>query len=120
MTIIARIRRIEAAMPKPVMGAILLRAPGTDATDEARTVFDNELYAALESGLCVVVHTAGPIPARRIPGVVYEEKHFNALLAMTALSPASDGHSPDRLSQLIAEISKSGSSLPVVREVCDG
>lgn len=119
MNIISRIRRIEAALPKPVMGAILLREPGPDATDEAREVFDNEISDAIASGYHVVVQTAGPIPAQRIHGVAYEAEQFNALLAKMALSPASDGHSPDRLSQVIAEISKSGSTLPVVREVCD-
>ena len=120
MNIIARIRRIEAAMPKPVMGAILLREPGTDATDEAREVFEKEVSEAIGSGYRVVALTAGPLPIRRIAGVVYEAEHFNALLATMALSPANDGHSPNRLSQLIAEICTSGSSLPVVREVCDG
>ena len=100
-------------MQQSVVGAVLLREPSPDDGNEMREQFDTELTKAIEAGLQVVVHAASKERNRRIPGVIYEANALNALLALASHNPATDGHSPDKLSQILSEAQ--GTSFPVVR-----
>lgn len=111
MTIIARIRRIEAAI-QPAHGAIVLHEPAPDSTAEACAAFDHELSSALESGATVIVRRNGTNRLRR-PGVTYVDNDLDALLHRLAATPSSTHK--NALAELIASIQ--GTALPVVREV---
>lgn len=111
MNIIARIRRIEAAI-QPAHGAIVLHEPAPDASAEAREAFEHELTSALESGATVIVRRNGTDRLRR-PGVTYVDNDLDALLHKLAATPSSTHK--DALSELIASLQ--GTTLPVVREV---
>ncbi len=118
MTMLHRIKEIEATIQQLATGAKLLHEPAEDAGKEAREAFDNELAKAVEAGHQVVVHTFGKYPYLRIAGVIYESDKFNALTALLAHTPATDGRSKNKLCQIIAEAQ--GTTLPVVCEVRDG
>lgn len=115
MTMLHRIKKIEATIQQSATGAVLLHEPAEDADREAREAFDAELDQAKEAGQVVVVHTSGKWPHRRIPGVIYESEALAALCALMAHTPATDGRSKDMLSQIVA--AAQGTSLPVVCEV---
>lgn len=112
MTLKTRIQKIEQVVKQSASGAVLLREP-VDGDD--RESFESALAQAIEAGHQVVVHTANKEPNRRIAGVIYEPDGFVAFLALAAHSPATDGHSKDRLAQIIRE--SQGSTLPIVPTV---
>jgi hypothetical protein len=115
MSLLNRIKKVEATMLQPALGAVLLREPAEDAGTEAREAFEAAIAEAIEAGHQVVVRTACYEPNRRMAGVIYESDGFVALLALAAHTPATDGRSKDMLCQALAEAR--GSALPVVREV---
>lgn len=104
-------------MPQQTIDAVLLREPAEEAGKEARVAFDDEIAAAMKGGQQIIVHTAGKEPYRRIPGVIYESESFHALMALLANSAATNGHSNNKLSQIISDAQ--GIPMPVVHEVPD-
>lgn len=104
-------------MPQQTIDAVLLREPAEEAGNEARKVFEDEIAEAMEAGQQIIVHTAGKEPYRRIPSVIYESESFHALMALLANSAATNGHSNNKLSQIVSEAQ--GTPLPVVHEVPD-
>ena len=118
MTLLHRIQIIEEQVHQMSIGAVLLREPAEEAGEEAREALEAAIAEALAAGHQVVVHTANKEPNRRIAGVIYEPDGFVAFLALAAHTPATDGRSKSKLSQIIAEAQ--GTSLPVVKEVNRG
>ncbi|MBK8319974.1 MAG: hypothetical protein IPL05_16070 [Betaproteobacteria bacterium] len=118
MTLLHRIKKIEDQTQHLSAGAVLLREPAEDSCREAREAFDTELAKAIEAGHQVVVHTSGKYPCLRIAGVIYESGAFDAMCALMAHTPATDGRSKNKLCQIIAEAQ--GTTLPIVREVRNG
>jgi TRAP-type mannitol/chloroaromatic compound transport system substrate-binding protein len=118
MTLLHRIKKIEDQIQPLAAGAILLHEPAEDAGKEAREAFDTELAKAIEAGHQVIVHTSGKYPCLRIAGVIYESGAFDAMCALMAHTPATDGRSKNKLCQIIAEAQ--GTTLPIVREVRNG
>jgi hypothetical protein len=118
MTLLHRIQKIEEQVHQMSIGAVLLREPAEEAGEETREAFEAAITEALAAGHQVVVHTAGKEPSRRIPGVIYEANEFNALTAMLAHTPADDGRSKDKLSQIIAELRCT--TLPIAKGVNRG
>ncbi len=115
MNIAKRIEKIEALI-RPVPGAILLREPPVDAPDAEFAEHAEKIEEAIFHDFIVVVVRNGSDRQRR-NGVTYVDDDFNGWLAVFANSPATDGRSSDRLSQVIREVQ--GTSLPVVHEVPD-
>jgi len=113
MSLLNRIKKVEATLLQPALGAVLLREPAEETSEETREAFEAAIAEALAVGHQVVVHTASKEPNRRISGVIYEADEFAALAILLAHTPASDGHSRDKLSQIIASVQ--GTPLPVVR-----
>jgi hypothetical protein len=112
MTLKSRIQKVEQAVKQTAIGAVLLHEPADGNDCEA---FDNAMTEALKAGHQVVVHTSGASPNPRIPGVIYEANGFNAMMTMLAHTPATDGRSKDKLSQILKEAQ--GTTLPIVRTV---
>ena len=115
MNLLHRIKKIEEQVHQMSIGAVLLREPAEEADEETREAFEAVITEALAAGHQVVVHTAGKDPNRRIVGVIYEANWFNALTAMLAHTPATNGRSKDKLSQIILEAQ--GTTLPIVKGV---
>lgn len=111
MTLKSRIQKVELIVKQSASGAVLLREP---ANGDDRMPFDTAIAQAIEAGHQVIV-LATVEPTRRISGVIYAANEFEAQLALAANTPATDGHSKDRLAQIIRE--SQGSSLPVVKTV---
>jgi hypothetical protein len=116
MTIAKRIEKIEALI-KAAPGAVLLREPPVDALEAEFYDHAQEVADALLQEAVVIVRRNGSDRLRR-PGVIYVDDDFNGLLAVLAHTPADDGKSKDRLSQILSEAQ--GSALPVVRGVRNG
>jgi hypothetical protein len=112
MTLKFRIQKVEQAVKQSVIGAVLLHEPANGDDCEA---FDNAMTEALKAGHQVVVHTSGTVPNRRIAGVIYEANGFNAMMTMLAHTPATDGHSKNRLVQIISAVQ--GTTLPIIQTV---
>ena len=114
MSIISRIRRAESLMPHQSPGAVILREPPSDATDEAVAAFASAMVAEQSTGHSVIVVRNGTNRLRR-PCVTYAANEFEAQLAAAATTP--DDVYGDKLRAILANC-KTG--LPIVREVSDG
>jgi glyceraldehyde-3-phosphate dehydrogenase/erythrose-4-phosphate dehydrogenase len=112
MTLKYRIQKVEQAVKQSAIGAVLLHEP---ADGDDRKAFDNAITEALNAGHQIVVHASGTVPNRRIAGVIYESDGFNAMMTMLAHTPATDGRSKNKLSQILAEAQ--GTTLPIIRTV---
>lgn len=111
MKLLSRIEKIEATLRESSAGAVLLREPETDADSASWERFAADAFAAQDSGQRIIVRASGAPDYRRIPGAEYYGDDFTALLALLALTPATDG----RGNALRAAIAKAqGSSLPVI------
>lgn len=115
MKLLNRIEKIEATLRNQSAGAVLLCEPASDANDAAWEQFSADVSAAQDAGQKVIARASGAPVIRRLAGVTYESDDFLALLALLADTPADDGHSKNRLCQIIEQVQ--GTSLPVVREV---
>ena len=118
MNLLHRIKKIEDQVHQMSIGAVLLREPAEEADEETREAFEAAITEALAAGHQVIVHTASKEPNRRIAGVIYESDGFIAFLALAANSPATDGRSKNKLSQIILEAQ--GTTLPIVKGVNRG
>jgi len=117
MTIAKRIEKIEALM-KLAPGAVLLREPPVDSPDAEFAEHADKVASALHQEGVVIVVRNGSDRLRR-PGVIYVDDDFNALLAVLAHTPGTNGKHKDKLSQIVSEVQ--GSALPTVRQVvCHG
>lgn len=114
MKLLSRIEKIEATLRESTTGAVLLREPPENASADEWETFGKLVSLALEAGQRVIVRASGASAFRRIRGAIYEPEDFSALLALLACSPADDGHSQDKLSQIVNGVQ--GSTLPVVHE----
>lgn len=114
MTIISRIKKIEADLAAAPNGAVLFREPAANEDDATREAFDAEVRKTLESGVKAIVVRNGEDRLRH-PGVTYVPNDFEGQLALAAATP--DPIHGDRLKAILAKAM--GTTLPVVRKVAD-
>lgn len=116
MTIAKRIEKIESLIKVPP-GALLLREPPLDVPEAAFDDHATKVANALLQEAAVIVIRNGSDRLRK-PGVIYVDDDFNGMTALLAHTPATDGRSKNKLSQIIAEVQ--GSALPVIQGVRNG